>query len=262
MKFALLSDIHGNLSALQAVLAHLRQQNVQQVVNLGDILSGPLLPLQTAQFLMQQNWPTLAGNHERQLLTLPPDQMGASDTYAHAQLTPEVLNWMRNLPAALQRTPDVLLCHGTPQSDTRYLLETVVAGHTRLASQAEIAERLGHTTATLVACGHSHVPRVLQTACGQTIVNPGSVGLPAYDDTQPTPHVMETGSPHARYAIAERLPPANSAGKNGSRAITLHAIPYEHESMAQLAERNGRPDWAHALRTGYAMRPIRPINNQ
>jgi diadenosine tetraphosphatase ApaH/serine/threonine PP2A family protein phosphatase len=99
----------------------------------------------------------------------------------------------------------------------------------------------------LVLCGHTHHPRALRTATGQLIVNPGSVGLQAYDDDRPYPHLIETGSPDARYAIVERLPEGWSAA--------LIAVPYEHETMARLAERNGMPDWAHALRTGYMPRP-------
>lgn len=242
-KFALLSDIHGNLPALHAVLAHAHGQGVQQVVNLGDSLSGPLLPLETAQFLMQQDWPTLAGNHERQLLTQAPGHMGASDAHAHARLTPAVFDWLRGLPATWRLAPDVLLCHGSPHSDTQYLLETVAAGRTRLATDSEIRQRLGGESAALIACGHTHLPRVLHTASGQTLVNPGSVGLPAYDDEHPQPHVVETGSPHARYAVAERLPA-------GGWAVSLHAVPYDHENMARLAEHHARPDWARALRTG------------
>ena len=158
-------------------------------------------------------------------------------------------DWLRSLPATLRWQPDMLLCHGTPQSDTQYFLETVANGRTRMASAAELAQRMGEESTRLIACGHTHVPRVLQTASGQTLVNPGSVGLPAYDDDQPEPHVVETGSPHARYAIVERLPHHADLPHSGWN-VALHAVPYDHESMARLAERNGRPDWAHALRTG------------
>ena len=75
------------------------------------------------------------------------------------------------------------------------------------------------------------------------------MGLPAYDDDQPEPHVVETGSPHARYAIVEHLP-HHADHPHAGWSVALHAVPYDHESMARLAERNGRPDWAHALRTG------------
>jgi hypothetical protein len=87
----------------------------------------------------------------------------------------------------------------------------------------------------------------VRTAAGQLIVNPGSVGLPAYDDEIPHRHVIENGAPDARYAIVERM--------HGAWQAALLAVPYDHESMAQLAEQRGQPDWAHALRTGYMPRP-------
>ena len=76
----------------------------------------------------------------------------------------------------------------------------------------------------------------------RTTVNPGSVGLPAYDDTHPYLHFIETGSPHARYAIAERI----ASGWQ----INLHCVMYDFESMARLAESRDRTEWAVALRTG------------
>ena len=97
MKLAIVSDIHGNLAALEAVAADIRRQGVDQTVNLGDSLSGPLLPLETAQWLMSQGWLSLAGNHERQILTQAADRQGASDSYAHSQLTPKAFDWLRSL---------------------------------------------------------------------------------------------------------------------------------------------------------------------
>lgn len=76
------------------------------------------------------------------------------------------------------------------------------------------------------------------------IVNPGSVGLQAFADDHPYPHVVESGSPDARYAIVERGP----AGWTSQ----LLTVPYAHQPMAELAGQRNRPDWAHALMTGYA----------
>jgi len=70
-RIAILSDIHGNLPALEAVVADAETRGCTQFLNLGDILSGPLWPAETADWLMPRGWPTIAGNHERQVLTLP-----------------------------------------------------------------------------------------------------------------------------------------------------------------------------------------------
>ena len=244
MRLAVLSDIHGNLAALEAVVADLRRRGVDRVVNLGDSLSGPLLPLQTAQFLMAQDWLHLAGNHERQVLTGGPGHWNLSDEFTFAQLTERELAWMRSLKSCQLFPPEVLLCHGTPRSDIEYFLETVEAGRTRLATEVEIEDRLGTSTAALILCGHTHVPRAVRSRSGQLIVNPGSVGLPAYDADLPQTHVVETGAPEARYAIVEQHESAWSA--------SLLAVPYDHSRMSALARGRGREDWAYALATGYA----------
>jgi len=243
MRIALVSDIHGNLPALQAVLGDIATRGADRIVNLGDSLSGPLLPAETASFLMQQDWLQLAGNHERQILHFDPETGAESDRYAHAQMTPDMLAWLRSLPPDLRTDGCVLLCHGTPSSDLQYFMESVDEGGCRMATAAEVAERRGDADARVICCGHTHVPRVLRMADGALIVNPGSVGLQAYDDGHPYPHVVENGSPDARYAIVER--------RDGKWQALLIAVPYDYEPMAKLAEANGRPDWAVALRTGY-----------
>ncbi|MDC8758271.1 metallophosphoesterase family protein [Janthinobacterium fluminis] len=238
MRIAIVSDIHGNLAALEAVAADIGRRGADAVINLGDSLSGPLLPLETARYLMASGWTHLAGNHERQILACHAGSAQA-DIYARGQLTAAELAWIATLRPALQYAPDVLLCHGSPDSDVTGLLQTAE----RNASVAEVAQRLGAVTAALVACGHTHVARSVRTARGQLLVNPGSVGQPAYRDEYPHPHVIESGAPDARYAMVER--------RAGVWQASLHSVPYDHAAMAALAARNGRGDWAIALATGY-----------
>ncbi len=243
MRLALVSDIHGNLPALEAVAADIRRQGVDQVLCLGDNLSGPLMPRETAQWLMASDWTVLAGNHERQILEWTSARGGLSDGHARAELGAAELDWLRTLQPARQWAPDVFLCHGTPRSDCEHFLETPHDGQLRLATAAEIAERLGAQASVLVACGHSHLPRLLRTACGQVLVNPGSVGLQAYVDDEPERYVVERGTPDAQYAVVER---SGNTWHGG-----LIALPYDHRAMAALARRNGRPEWERALLTGY-----------
>lgn len=245
MRIALISDIHGNLAALEAVVADIEIRDIDRVVNLGDSLSGPLLPLETARFLIAQDWTHLAGNHERQILDVAarPGSGGRSDQYAHKMLSPSELDWIASLPSRVTWSDGVLLCHGTPYSDSIALLQTAE----RAATSAEIETRLGAARADLIGCGHSHVARSVRARSGTLIVNPGSVGQPAYADDYPYHHAVETGSPDARYAIIER--------RNGRWLTDLISVPYDARPMAKLARMRGMPDLEHALLTGYIPRP-------
>jgi predicted phosphodiesterase len=242
-KIAFLSDIHGNILALEAVFKDLQQRDVDTIVTLGDLVSGPLWPKETVQFLMKQDWIEIAGNHERQLLTRSISEQGPSDRYADALLNEAEHDWLRALPMSLNLDDEITLCHGSPISDMTYLLETIGGGQVHLSTPEEIRLRLDTTYCPMIACGHSHVPRVVQIPGGPLIINPGSVGMPAYTDDGLRPHKVETGSPHARYAILER----NSAGWTPQ----LLSVAYDHEKAAGQADRNNRPELAMGLRTGY-----------
>lgn len=192
----------------------------------------------------------LAGNHERQLLALRFGSGGPSDEFAYGELDADDLAWIGSLAPSMRFGNDIFLCHGTPGSNKEYLLETVEGTEAaegpgiRMATVREIEGRLEGVGARLVLCGHTHLPRVVVLPSGQTVVNPGSVGLPAYEDHEPRPHRVETGAPHARYAVLD-----DEAGK---WAVELVAVPYDFEAAARLAESRKRNDWVRALRYGRA----------
>ena len=120
----------------------------------------------------------------------------------------------------------------------------------RPATAAEVLQRLDDTAgagASLLLCGHSHLPRVVQVG-GTLCVNPGSVGLPAYDDDHIAFHVHQTGSPHARYALCERV----DTGAGAAWTVAQIAVAYDWNAASAQAARNGAHDWARWLATGRA----------
>ena len=244
MRIAVVADIHGNAEALEAVIADLGRTAPDKVVNLGDCLSGPLWPERTAKILRELGWPTVRGNHDRVVAAGNVPAANRTDSFTENDLSAESLDWLKSLPATQEPGGGILLCHGTPYRDDLYLAEEVDGETTRMAAQETITERLGDTSARLVCCGHTHIPRLVRLPrCGRTVLNPGSVGLPGYSDDTPTPHKVETGSPHARYAIID--------GEAGAWSFEMRTVAYDWERAAREAERNGRPDWAQPLRTGF-----------
>lgn len=241
MRIAVLADIHGNSWALRAVLDHLSRQRTDVMVNLGDIYYGPIDPAGTARVLADNPMLTIAGNQDRMLLAPNPGGIPTFDAVLEA-LDPQVMEALTALPPTLTVNEDVFLCHGTPGNDSRYLLEDVSSGLPRMRDASAVANDIAGVRHPLILCGHSHLPGMLRV--GETlIVNPGSVGLPAYADDDP-PHAMSCGSPHARYAVVE--------GETSQWSAEFFEVEYDWDAAARCAAGNGRDDWAVCLATGRA----------
>ena len=91
-------------------------------------------------------------------------------------------------------------------------------------------------------CAHSHQPQHIILSNGVTIVNPGSVGLQAYVEYDPKIHIMQTGSPHARYAII--------TFDSDIISVEQISLTYDWEKASVTAKKNGRDDWAKWLYSG------------
>lgn len=250
MRIAVIADIHGNILALEAVLDDLaRRGGADLIVNLGDCVSGPLWPRETAERLEALACPTVRGNHDRRVAADPLAEMGPSDRFAYDRLTPAQRAALLALPTTHVVAPDVFAFHARPDHDERYLTEAIEGRRLVRAPLAVIGKRLrslepGHR---ILLCGHSHRTELLKLPGGPVIFNPGSVGCPAYHDPEEPAHVSEQGSPHARYGLVET--------ENIGDRFEAIAVAYDHETAARRAEENARPEWAHGLRTGFMPAP-------
>jgi predicted phosphodiesterase len=242
-RIAAISDVHGNIWALEAVLRDITERGVDVIMNLGDHLYGPLDPIKTAALLQATPMVSIHGNCDRLLYA-----EGATSVTMQrnrSELTQPIRDWLRSLPATRFCTPEIFLCHGTPQHDDVYMLECVhQRGTVGRRAPEWIAQECEGIYASLILCGHSHQSGELLLVDNRMVVNPGSVGLPAYTHETPLPHAMRSGSPHARYALIER-------NKTHWRVERIE-VKYDWDSAAATAARNGREDWAEWLRTGEA----------
>ncbi|MFK4466057.1 metallophosphoesterase family protein [Bacillus sp. RC252] len=240
MKIAIISDIHGNSHALKSVLKDITRRKVEMIINSGDSVYGPLDPLGAIEILMSNEMIHIKGNCDR-MLWEPIQEQSATLTFVQNQLTKNHIDWLKQHPSQFI-VDDILFCHGTPTSDEVYLLEEMDENGAVLKSEKNIMDQLQNIEQKIIVCGHTHIPRVVYLANGKIIINPGSVGLPAYKDELPVLHKMESGTPHAKYVVIEK--------NLGEWIIEQISVPYNWEEAAGLAVQQERQDWAQALKTG------------
>ena len=238
-RVAVFADIHGNADALVAVLGDADMRGVEAMIDLGDMFSGPLAARETADILATLEMYHLIGNHDEALLDADNRTLSPSDATADMELGGWHKEWMATMPATLD-FGDVFACHGTPTSNVTYWAERAAYGTLLLRDMAEIEAEAGDLPHRVFLCAHSHQPRLTKLSGGRLLVNPGSVGCPAYRDGN---HASETGKPHARYALLTRR-------ADGEYEAELIAVPYDASRMIEMAQLRNEPDWVSALETG------------
>ena len=246
MRYAVISDIHANVWALEAVLNNVRQHGVDAIIQLGDVLYGPLAPQATYECLQAASVPMwhIKGNQDDEIVTAAKTtQHSSTMAFVLQDLSATTLSWLAGLPDTCTPQPEVFCCHGSPISNTEYWLENVNSGRPELDDEAALSRKLHGRKERLLLCGHSHIPRHVALGTGQTLLNAGSVGLPAYADEAPVPHQMQTYHPAAAYGLLD----IHSADAWQWQQCWAN---YPHQEAAAQAQQHQRSDWAHALLTG------------
>ena len=214
MKVAALFDVHGNLPALEAVLADPRCADADVVVSGGDLVVGPY-PAECLERLeaLGDRVRFLRGNCDREAVETPADgELGAASSWSNARLGPErvarVARWPLTAELDVAGLGRVLFCHATPTSDVPIL--------TRITPDDAAREALADVDADVVVCGHTHVQYDRRVGSVR-LVNTGSVGMP-YE-----------GSGDARWAILD------------DDGLELLTTAYDTEAALDLLERAGFP---------------------
>ena len=232
MRVALISDLHANEVALQAVLDDIQRVGVDQLVCLGDVATLGPRPGAIMQRLRDLKCPCIMGNHDAFLLdpdlihmyTEAPIVVEAVD-WCRSALSPDELHFLRtfepNLRIALDAQTALLLFHGSPRSHMQDLLATTPPD--------ELDCMLEGHEATVMAGGHTHI-QMLRQHRGTLIVNPGSVGLPFKEYVAGrTPTVLD----HAEYATIEAA--------RGVASVTLRRVALDRRALRTAAAASNNP---------------------
>ena len=225
MRVAVLSDIHANVQALEAVMADAVEQGCEHVFCFGDLaLAGPS-PAKVLDYIMvQPTWTVIQGNTDKMIANYGPEVIEFLEEHAPimANAIADDINvlddsyraYLSNLPPQLNLEVEgvsVLLVHGSPRRNDEDILPEMPL--------EEVEEIISGAGEKLIFCGHTHIPCGYQTNSGQTVVNVGSVGRPMTD------------KPRACYAVVDF--------ENGSFEIRHRFVNYNNHLAADLMSQRG-----------------------
>ncbi len=239
MRVAALYDVHGNLPALEAVLAEVEALEVDAVVVGGDVAIGPM-PAESLDRLLSlgERALFLRGNGDREIAADPP---GAGSglwvertRWSAAQLARGQRAWLAALPDTQSVEVDglgpALFCHGSPRSDEEIL--------TRISPEARVAAALTGVVEDVVVCGHTHV-QFDRKAAGKRLVNAGSVGMPY--EARPGaywallgPNVELRRTPYDLEAAAAAIRATGFPGADELAAENVLTVPSAEEATEQF----------------------------
>ena len=248
--YAIISDIHGNSLAFESVLKDIKSRGIETIINLGDYFFGALEPEIVAGMLRENKMLCISGNTDREiLLALDSDFTKDGMDRVKAELSEQSIVWLRSLPKTAICDGLFFVCHGTPESDDEYLLEKVTKHGVFVYNDEELIARTAPIKERIILCGHSHVNRVIYLSNNKLIINPGSVGLPAYLGTGEYRFAMESMTPHAKYAIVT---------VNGDHISVEQVLcAYDWHKASEAAQKNGNEKWAQFLLYGRMPKELR-----
>lgn len=222
-KLAILSDIHGNLPALEAVLSDLENYDVDQVIVAGDVINFGPCSRKTAEIVIEKGWPVIRGNNEYFLLDYKTPRAPAEwndpiqfaptawlDRQFDLELKSRIACWPDLITLRFKDAPPIQVFHGTPNNPWDSIYWTL--------TDEEIKKLLFNIEADFVICGHTHLTMNRQSGKWR-IFNPGSVGVPL------------DGIFSASYMLLE--------GNEQGWTPTFRRIPFDYEAVFQEFEKSG-----------------------
>lgn len=244
-RIAVLSDVHGNVAALEAALKDVKRAKPDAIAVAGDLAFNgpePAAVLERLRGLEADGAIVVQGNTDVAVADLDfaaafpwmpdvPDSFRAAAEWARDELDEAALDWLRRLPAERRlRFGDtlVLVCHASPGSQT--------AGFLMDLDPAVVVEMAGRTDARVIACGHTHVPEVRDLGW-KLIANDGSCGY-SFD-----------GDPSASWALVEV--------DDGEVRVDIRRTAYDADGAAEAISRRGLPGDVYRAATVRAGRLIR-----
>jgi putative phosphoesterase len=249
-QYAILSDIHGNYLALTAVLNDIKTRNIDTIINLGDHFFGALEPEKVAVLLRANPMICISGNTDREILEHFSKKSEKSDMErVVADLSDKSIAWLKTLLNTTTVDELIFVCHGTPESDNEYLVEKVTEHGVFVYNDEDLIDKTKHIKERIILCGHSHVNRVIYLSNGKIILNPGSVGLPAYLGNGQHRFAMESMTPHAKYAII--------TADGDAISIEQLNIDYDWNAASQQAKEHGNENVAKFLLYGRMPKDLR-----
>ena len=237
-RVTIFGDIHGNLPALEAVLADIEARGLSPDYCLGDLVGYGTFPNEVTSLIRQQNIPTIIGNYD-QGVGNSSDDCGCAYTSKEAEaLGKRSIAWtnqnttddnklfLRELPFQIPLQLSelrVLLVHGSPRKINEYLFAD--------RPDATMERLLDMAKADVLVCGHTHIPYHRILPSGKHVVNAGSVGKP------------KDGNPQACYVVLEI--------HDSELTVIFNRVQYDIERTAQAIESSNMPhEYAEMLRTG------------